>query len=116
MLKSWPNIKPLRKDDREDWNFIISIFVAVFTIGGGLVAFSVVNSQLTTHSSCFLPKGVNITSPNCQTIETVTLPNSGAFAFYRALGNLIVVAGLIGIWVFSIFFALLYLSHKFVIP
>jgi len=116
MLRLWPNIKLLRKDDREDWNFILSIFVAIFTIGGGLVAFSAVNSQATTHSSCFLPKGVNVTSPNCQIIETVTLPNTGAFAFYGGLGNLIVVAGLVGIWVFAIFFALLYLFHKISVP
>ena len=81
-----------------------------------MVAFSVVNSQVTAHSSCFLPKGVNVSSPNCQTIETVTLPNSGAFAFYGALGNLAVVVGLTGICVFSTFFALLYLSHRFVAP
>jgi hypothetical protein len=116
MLKSWPSIKLLRKDDREDWNFILSIFVATFTIGGGLVAFSVVNSQVTTHSSCFLPRGANVTSPNCQTIETITLPNNGAFAFYGAFGNLIVVAGLVGIGVFALFFALLYLSYKISVP
>jgi hypothetical protein len=90
---------------------LVEVIVGVFAIGGTLIALSLYLSPAYTVSSCLKPAGVNVTSPNCQQVKTVSVPNSGPSGIGE-IGFWIVQLGLDGVWVFiSVYFTVMLLQR-----
>jgi hypothetical protein len=85
----------LKPNKKQDWDRLALGLTLVFTIIVTLVALQALYGQ-TTQSRCFDPPKVNVTSPNCTVIQTVTVQQSATFT--QILDVLLLGVGAFGVW------------------
>ncbi len=102
-----PDVQLQGPGSRSEWTFILNVFVAMFAVGGAMLAFSAVNSPAVTHSGCF-EQNVTVTSPECKVVEATTLLSND---LYGAVGRVVIQAGLVSILILAFWFLLFYIIH-----
>ncbi len=107
VVRYQPEVRVQGPGSRSEWTFILNVFVAMFAVGGAMLAFSAVNTPVVTHSQCF-GQNVTVTSSECKVVETTTLPSNDA---YNAVGRVVIQAGLISILILAFWFLLFYIIH-----
>ncbi len=98
--------RDLVEGSRDDWILLVTILAAGFATGAALQNVSTINSQTVSYSRCITPGNLNVTSPNCTQIRTVS-DVQGPFTYFGQVGVLIVVLAAIGALTFGIFYVLL---------
>ena len=90
---------------------IVELLVAVFAIGGTLLALTSYLTPPYTLSTCDKPANVNVTSPNCQEVKTVTISSPGP-AGIGIIGYWIIQLGLTTLWTFVLVYFVVLLIQK----
>jgi hypothetical protein len=94
---------------KKDWERVGSILILIFTILGATFAIQSFYGQTITQSSCINPPNVNVTSPNCKTIQTASVPESTMLGPWVTL---LLDVILLVIVVFGVWTAVLYTFRK----
>jgi hypothetical protein len=72
-------VSELKVNKKQDWERLGLVLTLVFTIIGTFLSLQAFYGQTVTQSRCYASNNVqvNMTSPNCQVIQTVSIPQSG---------------------------------------
>jgi hypothetical protein len=96
----------LGKGKSEDWILLFTVLAAGFATGAAFQNVSTIGSETISRSSCISPSTVNVTSPNCAQVQTITLAQ-GPFLYLGQLGVWIVTLAALGALVFGMIYTLL---------
>ncbi len=73
----FPKVEGAKLSKKGDFEKIATMFGLLFGVGGALFTLGSFYDRTVTHTSCATPSTVNVTSPNCKVIETVSIPQLG---------------------------------------
>jgi len=93
----------------KDWERLALALSLILTAIGATFALSSFYGQTVTQSSCVKPSNVNVTSPNCTIIQTVSVPESTLLGPWVTL---LIDVILLVIVAFGVWTAYLYMSTK----
>ena len=96
-----PEVKGADFAKKGDFEKVVAMFGLLFGLGGSLFTLGSFYDRTVTNSTCANPPTVNVTSPNCKVIQTVTIPQIGGYGNFGSLVLLITVIALrvFAIWV-----------------
>jgi hypothetical protein len=113
-LRIFRHSKGLGFGSSGEWALVVTSLGAAFATGAVFESVSTVGSQTVSTSSCISPAHVNVTSPNCVQIQTITQTQGTNVAFAQ-LGIGIIAVGIVGALAFGVsYFAIRLFSEKLV--
>jgi hypothetical protein len=98
--------KRLGPRSQNEWILLITILAAAFAIGGAFQGVSTIGAETVSNSTCSRPTGLNVTSPNCVQVQTIT-QTQGPFTYLGQLGVTIVLLASMGALAFGILYSAL---------
>jgi hypothetical protein len=104
-----PKLTGLTLGKKKDWERLAGILTLTFTVIGAMVAIEAFFGQTVTQSSCINPSNVNVTSPNCKTIQTVSVSQSTQLGPWVTLALIVLLLIII---VFGVWTGILYTFRK----